>query len=74
MALSVIPLWETDDNNKLVSLKLLPIEMKMDGKKGEQGLPRVCDAKKVVDYLGEMSKPYGVTLTAEKDGTITCKW
>lgn len=74
MALSVIPCWETDADNKLVSLKLLPIEMKMDTNKSEEGLPRVCDAKKVVDYLGKMSKPYGVTLIAEDDGTITCKW
>ena len=38
---------------------------------------RLCgliDPEKVVEYLGEMSGPYGVTLTAAADGLIDCKW
>ena len=73
MFLSVIPYWETE-GKKLTKLTLLPVLGKMDGNKSEIGLPRKVDPKEVIDYLGEMSKPYGVTLTAEKDGTISCKW
>jgi TldD protein len=34
----------------------------------------LIDPEKVVEYLGEMSKSYGVTLTAAADGLIDCKW
>ncbi len=73
MYLSVLPLWEAKDG-KLVSMKLIPIELSMDGNKSEIGLPRICDADKVVSYLGKMSLPYGVTLTADKNGLIDVNW
>lgn len=73
MFLSVIPYWETE-GKKLKKLTLLPILGKMDGNKSEIGLPRKVDPSEVIDYLGEMSKPYGVTLKAEEDGTISCSW
>ena len=73
MYLTVLPLWEAVDG-KLKSLKLIPIELSMDGSKSDMGLPRICDAEKVVSYLGKMSAPYGVTLTADKDGLIDVKW
>ena len=73
MFLTVLPIWEAEDG-KLKSLKLVPIELAMDGNKSEIGLPRICDAQKVVSYLGKMSAPYGVTLTADKDGLIDVKW
>ena len=71
MFLSVIPSFEIKDG-KLVSLKLLPIMGNMGEK--EQGLPRRCSAKAVVDYLGEMSAPYGVSLSETPDGLIECSW
>ena len=73
MFLSVIPYWETE-GKKLTKLSLLPILGKMEGNKSEIGLPRAVSPSEVIDYLGEMSKPYGVTLTAEADGTISCHW
>lgn len=73
MFLSVIPYWETE-GTKLKKLTLLPILGNMTGNKSEIGLPRKVDPSEVIDYLGEMSKPYGVTLTAEADGTISCSW
>lgn len=73
MFLSVIPLFEMKDK-KLVSLKLLPIMLNMNGNKSQIGLPRVCDAKRVIDYLGKMSEPFGVSLTENSDGTIECHW
>ena len=73
MFLSVIPYWETE-GKKLKKLTLLPILGKMEGNKSEIGLPRKVSPSEVIDYLGEMSKPYGVTLKAESDGTISCSW
>jgi hypothetical protein len=74
MFLSVIPIWETNPDNTLKSLRLVPIMGAMEGHKSDIGLPRLIDPEKVVEYLGEMSKPYGVTLTAAADGLIDCKW
>ena len=73
MFLSVIPLWETE-GTKLKSLKLLPVGLSMDGNKSEIGLPRRIAPQRVVDYLGKMSEPYGVKLTATDDGLIECSW
>ncbi len=73
MFLNVIPLWETE-GGKLKSLRLLPLMGNMDGNKSEIGLPRICDAARVVDYLGKMSEPYGVSLTAADDGLIDVNW
>ncbi len=73
MFLNVIPLWETE-GTKLKSMRLLPLMGKMDGKKCEEGLPRLCDAEQVVSYLGKMSAPYGITLTAAPDGLIDVSW
>lgn len=73
MFLSVIPYWETE-GKKLKKLTLLPILGNMDGNKSEIGLPRKVKPEEVIDYLGEMSKPYGVTLKAQEDGTISCEW
>ena len=73
MFLSVLPLWETE-GGKLKSLRLVPIELSMDGHKSEVGLPRLASPEKVVKYLGDMSAPYGVKLEADADGLITCKW
>ncbi len=74
MFLTVLPLWETDADGKLKSMKLIPVAGSMDGNKSEIGLPRICDAEKVVSYLGKMSKPYGVTLSADENGLIDVKW
>lgn len=74
MFISVLPMWETDADGKLTSLMLLPIELKMEGHKSEIGLPRVASPDAVLSYLGEMSAPYGVKLTAMDDGLIKCIW
>lgn len=72
---AVIPFWETDGEGKLLSLKLLPIMLNMEGNKSEIGLPRVCSPKEVFDYLGKMSAPYGTSLSISSDGKyIECKW
>ena len=73
MFLTVLPMWEAEDG-KLKSMKLVPIMGAMDGNKSEIGLPRLCDADKVIKYLGDMSAPYGITLSKDKDGLIDVKW
>ena len=73
MALSVLPMWECD-GGKLKSLKLIPIELTMNGKKCDEGLPRISGREKVIEYLGKMSEPYGVRLTLSNDGLIDVHW
>lgn len=73
MFLTVLPMWEAEDG-KLKSMKLVPIMGAMEGNKSEIGLPRLCDAEKVISYLGEMSAPYGITLSKDKDCLIDVKW
>ena len=70
---SVIPCWETE-NGKLKKLTLMPIEMKMDGHKSENGLPRRSYNPEIAQYLREMCEPYGTKITLEADGLITCEW
>ncbi len=74
MFLTVIPIWETEEG-KLKSLKLLPVELKMRGHKSEVGLPRRAEnPEKILNYLGKMSEPYGVSMKLSDDGLIECFW
>jgi poly-gamma-glutamate synthesis protein (capsule biosynthesis protein) len=73
MFLTILPMWEAEDG-KMTKLRLVPIMGNMDGNKSEIGLPRLISPEKIVDYLGKMSAPYGVTLTAADDGLIDVKW
>ncbi len=73
MFLSLLPIWETD-GGKLTSLKLLPIELSMTGNRSEIGLPRICDADKVLSYIENMSAPYGTKFKKSKDGLIEVIW
>lgn len=67
MFLSLISCWKTEET-KLKKLTLLPVLSEIEGNKSEIGLSRKVDPSEVIDYLGEMSKPYGVTLKSEADG------
>jgi len=71
---TIIPFWETDGENKLVSLKFMPVELTMKGNKSQIGLPRKAKDLTLVERLAEISKPYGVTMQIEEDGTVTCHW
>jgi len=70
---SVIPYWETE-GGKLTKTTLMPIEMKMDGHKSENGLPRRSYNPEIAEYLSGMCKPFGTKITVEKDGLLTCTW
>ena len=71
---TIIPCWETDENNNLTSLKFMPVEITMNGNKSQIGLPRRAKDLTLVKRLADLSKPYGVTMQIEEDGTVTCKW
>ena len=73
MNLTVLPIWESEAG-KLKRLRLVPVELSMRGNKSEIGLPRIGGAEKIVEYLGEMSRPYGVTLKIAEDGLIDVAW
>ncbi len=73
MFLSVIPMFETE-GTKLTRLRLVPIMGGMNGKKCDEGLPRLTSPDRIVKYLGDMSKDYGVKLTATDDGLIEVTW
>lgn len=73
MFISVIPYWETEDG-KLTKLTLLPIEMKMDGQKGEMGLPRRSNNPEIAAYLDKMCRPYGKEIHQNPDGTLSVTW
>ena len=70
---TVIPYWETDENNKLVKLELLPITIMKDGNKAQRGLPALSTDLSFIDRLAEMSAPYGTKIYM-KDGVAVCEW
>ncbi len=70
---AVIPYWEMEDG-KMTKLLLMPIEMKMDGHKSENGLPRKYIGTEIYEYIKEMSAPYGTKMTLRDDGLIECNW
>ncbi len=70
---SVIPYWETW-GTKLTRLTLMPVEMRMDGHKSENGLPRRSFKPEIAEYLAEMCAPYGTRITMQKDGLLACEW
>ncbi len=74
MMMTVIPCWETDDENKVTKITLLPVKAPMRGNKSLVGLPRKTDDPEIFEYLKEMCKPYGTEIIKESDGTYTCKW
>ncbi len=73
MFLSVIPCWETA-GTRLKAIKLMPIELCMNGHKSETGLPRRSFNPKIAEYLGKMCESFGVKIVPDEDGYLTCKW
>ena len=71
---TVIPLWETDANNNLVSLKLMPIKASKGEGKHLEGLPRPAKDLKFIEHLNDLSKPFGVEVKMEDDGLAICRW
>lgn len=74
MMMTVIPCWETDEDNKLTKITLMPVKAPMKGKKSLVGLPRKTEDSDLYEYLKEMCLPYGTHIIKENDGTYSCKW
>lgn len=72
MLLSVIPYWETD-GGRLISLRLLPVEVSRHEGQHLEGLPKIAKDVSFIAHLAEISKPYGVNIEM-KDGYAECTW
>lgn len=70
---TVIPLWETE-GTRLISLRLMPVELAMKGHHAEIGLPRRSSNTEIAEYLANMSLPYGTKIKQDEDGLLTCSW
>ena len=70
---TVIPYWETDENNDLIRLELLPVQLSKGEGKHLEGLPRPAKDTAFMERLSAISKPYGTTM--EQDGDLwVCHW
>lgn len=70
MFLTVIPLWETE-GTRLTSLKMMPVELAMEGHHSEIGLPRRSKfPDEIAEYLTEMCRPYCTRITRKEDGLL----
>ena len=70
---AIIPLWETDEDNHLKSLTLMPVYASCGEGKYREGLPQPAKDTAFMEKLAELSRPYGVEIT-EKDGLWECCW
>lgn len=66
---AVIPRWEVECG-KLTKLELMPIELGFDLPRSRNGLPAPAKDTRILEYLAEMSAPYGTKLEI-KDGIAT---
>lgn len=71
---AIIPFWETDENNNLKSLKLMPVYASCGEGKYIEGLPQPARDLAFMDKLAELSKPYGVEIKMNEDGIAECFW
>ena len=62
---SVIPLWEMDENGKLVSLKMMAIELGFGLPRSRNGMPAPAKDSAILQRLKEMSEPYGTKMEIE---------
>lgn len=73
MMQTVIPYWETD-GKKLTKLEFLPLELIKNGNKSEEGLPVIAENPDFAAHFAEISLPYGVKMTLDKNNIIKCTW
>ncbi len=58
---TVIPCWEMEDD-RLVSLELMPILLTFDVPRSRYGMPRIDKNAGILERLSELSKPYGTEI------------
>ena len=69
MMQTVIPYWETD-GKKLTKLEFLPLELIKNGNKSEEGLPVIAENPDFAALFAEISLPYGVKMTLDKNNIL----
>lgn len=67
---SVIPYFEIE-NGELTKLELFPLALGIGEPRYRIGTPAFCADRGIIERLGEMSAPYGTTITVDKDGLGT---
>lgn len=70
---SVIPYWETDENNNLTKLELLPVKAAGRENHSLEGLPQLVKDYGFMEKLHRLSYPYGVSVRME-NGVGICSW
>ena len=63
---SMIPFWSMEDG-KLVSIKLLPVELGIHEPYGLRGFPSPAKPESIIDHLNMVCKPYGTQLKINGD-------
>lgn len=63
---SMIPFWTMEDG-KLVSIKLLPVELGIDQPYGLRGFPSPAKPESIIDHLEMVCQPYGTNLKINGD-------
>ena len=63
---SILPYWEME-GNQLKKLLLMPIDLGFHESHGKQGLPLPTQPKDIIDYMREVSAPYGTSFQIVDD-------
>ncbi|MBQ9544063.1 MAG: CapA family protein [Clostridia bacterium] len=70
---AVIPYWETDENNRLTKLELMPVKASKGEGKHLEGLPQPAKDVSFMERLAGLSQQFGVRITLE-NGVAVCSW
>ena len=58
---SVMPAWTMEDG-KITEVQLYPITLNMEKSRAQKGRPVMNKSEKTLQYLAELSKPYGTEI------------
>jgi poly-gamma-glutamate synthesis protein (capsule biosynthesis protein) len=61
---SVMAAW-TMENGKITQIQLYPIDLGMHLTRSQKGVPRMNRDEKILEYLNNLSKPYGTNIRIE---------
>jgi len=63
---SILPYWEME-GDQLTKLLLMPIELGFHESHGKQGIPNPTQPQDIIDYMREVSAPFGTTFRINGD-------
>ena len=58
---AIMPSWTFEDG-KLTEVKLFTVDLHMEKSRAQKGLPTLSYSEKWLEYLAELSKPYGTEI------------